>query len=60
MVADSRHRGKTYKIEIEKKITESRKKFKIKKNTLESRSILLQESRRNLELNDFEFHEPSS
>ena len=83
MVADSRHREKTFK--IEKNIFESRKiknskkklwnlekKIKIEKNILESRktfqnrekcffeskNILLQESRKNLELNGLEFNEP--
>ena len=78
MVADSRYREKTFKIEkktfiIKKKILESRKIFqsqkkkifmksrkifrnwekylKIEKNVLESRNILLQESRKNLEFN---------
>ena len=41
----------------ENEIMKLRKKIKIEKNVSESRNILLQESRKNLESNDFQFNE---
>ena len=53
--------------EIEKKISKSRKKFRnrekkfrIEKNILESKKMLLEDLRKNLKFNDFEFDEPAS
>ena len=40
----------------QKKIQNREKYFKLEKNVSESRNILLQESRRKIEFNDFEFN----
>ena len=83
MVADSRHRKKTFRIEnklseLRKKLWNPEKYFRVQKKRKKKKrnreknffrnwekkfrieKYLLQESRKNLEFNDFEFNEPPS
>ena len=62
-ISESKKKKNEFEIKIVENISNSRKKiqnrekyFKLEKNVSESRNILLQESRKKIEFNDFEFN----